>query len=79
MVRRTKVPKQSRFGAPLECDLCGIRRIRGNCRPFTLLANVRKEDGGHITRSFGSLDVCKQCWEAKAAYRRQEGNTHDPF
>ena len=70
----------SRIGAAIECDICGIRRIRGDCRPFTLLANITRPEGeGRITRSFGSIDICRQCWQAKSAHRRQKGNTHEPF
>lgn len=72
-------PHQSRKTDPLQCDLCGHIRVRGDCRPFTLLANVDAGGGAMKTRSFGSIDLCSQCWRSKAAPRRQKRNTHEPF
>ena len=78
MTRRS-VPRQSRMGIRLVCDLCGISREAGHCRPFTLVANIRGDSGQRSTRSFGSLDLCDTCWRERAARNRREGNDHDPF
>jgi hypothetical protein len=72
-------PKMSRFGMPLICDICGLVREKGECRPFSLVANYLQESGKRTTRSFGSLDVCKWCWASKASDNRRDGNGEDPF
>lgn len=69
----------SRRDVPLVCDVCGIPRPTGHVRPFTLVANVQTVSGDTRVRSFGSLDVCRDCWRTKAAPNRRRTSSRTPW
>lgn len=69
----------SRIGLILICDICGEVRNSYEIRPFSLVANMKKEDGKRTTRSFGSLDICRYCWASKATDNRRAGHDDDPY
>lgn len=74
-----RLPRMSRVGMTLLCDMCGEMRGPGEIRPFSLVANFKKADGRRTTRSFGSIDLCRLCWASKATDNRRNNDESNPF